>query len=175
MVARDIREEETHVKSARKVAGTRHNPRLRPRHEDSYRSDGKPADPVACPRCRATFRAGRWSWRPAPPDATRHTCPACRRLEDNFPAGQVTLKGPFFDAHRDEILALVNARAERALEEHPLQRIIGVTPSQGGVLVTTTDPHLARTLGMALQSAYKGELDLWFSDEESFVRVAWTR
>lgn len=163
------------MKTARKTTGVRHEQRMRPNREDSYRDEAKGPDPATCPRCRATYLAGRWTWRPAPSGAARHTCPACLRLEDNFPAGQVRLKGPFFDEHRDEVLALVNARAERALEEHPLQRIIAMMETHDGVLVTTTDSHLARGLGVALQSAFKGELDLWFSNDENFVRASWTR
>lgn len=163
------------MKSARKTTGPRHEQRPGANRDDSYRDTRKEADPVACPRCHASYRAGRWTWRPAAPGAARHPCPACQRLEDNFPAGQVTLRGPFFAAHREEVLALVSARAKRALEEHPLQRIIGMKPDGDAVLVTTTDPHLARGIAVALQAAYKGSLDLAFSRDEHFVRATWTR
>lgn len=163
------------MKTARKTQGARHAPRLRPRRDDSYREVRKEADPAACPRCRASYHHGRWSWRPADPGAARLTCPACLRLEDNFPAGQVTLRGPFFAEHREEILALATARADRALEEHPLQRIIGMVPTKDGIVVTTTDPHLARGIAVAVQAAYKGSLDLVFSRDEQFVRATWTR
>ena len=105
----------------------------------------------------------------------QHTCPACRRIEDDFPAGYVTLKGPFLAEHRDEVLAVVTARAERARLAHPLQRIIGMQEVARGVLVTTTDGHLARGIGVALRDAFKGELELAFSKEENLVRATWSR
>jgi hypothetical protein len=59
-------------------------------------------------------------------DAVRTVCPACQRIEDNFPAGYVTIKGAFLAEHRDEIINVVMARAERARLAHRLQRIIGM-------------------------------------------------
>jgi hypothetical protein len=163
------------MKSARKATGTRHKQRMHPVREDSYHDELKIAEPATCPRCRATYVRGHWTWGHAPAGAVPHTCPACRRIEDNFPAGYVALKGAFLAEHRDEILGVVTARAERARQEHPLQRIIGVQEVSTGVLVTTTDGHLARGIGVALRDAFKGELDLAFSKEENLVRATWSR
>lgn len=163
------------MKAVRRVRGVRHEERLAPRREDPYHDTMKDAAPATCPRCRAGYQDGRWTWSPAPPDAARRTCPACQRLEDDFPAGYVTLKGSFFDAHRREILDLVMARAERARLEHPLQRIIGMQDTSGGLVVTTTDARLARGLAIALQAAFKGNLNLSFSRDENFIRATWSR
>ena len=43
------------------------------------------------------------------------------------------------------------------------------------LLVTTTDPHLARRIGEALHHAYKGELDYHYNKEEKLLRVVWRR
>jgi hypothetical protein len=163
------------MKPARKTAGTRHEGRLPPQREDSYHDDFKHADPAACPRCRATYLRGRWTWEAAPADCVRTLCPACQRIEDNFPAGYVTIKGEFLAGHRDEILKLVTARAERARLAHPLQRIIGMQEVDRGVLVTTTDGHLARGIGVALRDAFKGQLGINFSRDENLVRATWSR
>jgi hypothetical protein len=114
--------------------------------EDSYRENAKLPEPSHCPKCDATYMKGRWTWAKAPADAPKHTCPACKRSEDQFPAGYVTLKGPFAAAHRDEIVALVKARETRAREDHALQRIMSLEPGADGLVVTTTDAHLARDL-----------------------------
>lgn len=153
----------------------RNEQRMEPLHEDSYREGLKPADPARCPRCGAVCMRGRWAWREAPPDAVSHKCPACRRIEDDFPGGYVTLKGPFLAAHRDDILNLVAARAQRAREEHPMQRLIGVHDVSGGVLVTTTDARLARGIAVAVHEAFKGRLDLAFSRDENLIRATWSR
>lgn len=163
------------MKATRKTTGAGHEQRMKPVREDSYRDELKHADPATCTRCRATYLCGRWTWEPAPADAARETCPACQRIEDNFPAGYVTIKGAFLAEHRDEILNLVMARAERARQEHPLQRIIGMQDVERGVLVTTTDGHLARGIGVALKDAFKGDLDLAFNKEENLVRATWSR
>lgn len=164
------------MKPARKNVGARHEERLQPAREDGYHDDFKHADPAACPRCRATYLRGRWTWAQAPADCVRRLCPACQRIEDNFPAGYVTIRGEFLAAHRDEVLKLVAARAERARLSHPLQRIIGMQEvERGGVLVTTTDAHLARGIGVALRDAFKGQLGIRFSRDENLVRATWSR
>ena len=154
---------------------TRKEEGLRERHEDSYREDAKMPDPASCPKCGAAYLKGRWTWHDAPAGAHSHKCPACRRIEDDFPAGYVTLKGEFLPQHRAEILNIVAAREKRAKSEHPLQRLMAVTDVPGGLLVTTTDTHLAREIAQAMHEAFKGELDLSYSKDENLLRATWTR
>ena len=148
---------------------------LKPHRTDSYRETKKVADPARCTRCGAAYLEGRWTWHQAPEGAAMLTCPACRRIEQHQPAGYVTLKGPFFAAHRKEVLELVSGREARERAEHPLQRIIGVEDVDGGVMVTTTDAHLARGLAVAVQEAFKGDLDLDFGPDENLARAVWQR
>ena len=142
---------------------------------DSYKMRGKLPEPTVCPTCGAVYHAGRWQWIAAPENAHQHTCPACHRIQDQYPAGYVVIKGPFFAAHRDEVLRLVQHQETREKAEHPLQRIMGIENLEDGVLVTTTDIHLARGLGEALHHAYQGTLELHFHPEESLLRVSWER
>ena len=146
-----------------------------PETEDSHRADAKLPDPARCPKCKATYLKGPWTWRPAPENAASHTCPACLRIADGLPAGYVTLRGAFVPQHRSEVLNLVMARAERAKEEHPLQRIMAVETTAEGTLVTTTDTHLARGIAQALRDAFKGEVSLRYSKAENLLRATWTR
>ncbi|HXZ49470.1 MAG TPA: BCAM0308 family protein [Usitatibacter sp.] len=143
--------------------------------EDSYREPAKMPEPARCPKCGATYLKGRWTWAQAPADAYPHKCPACQRIEDKFPAGYVTLKGPFLAEHRAEVLNLVKAREARAKEEHPLQRIVAVEAVSEGTLVTTTDAHLARGIAMAVHEAFKGTLDIKYSKKENLLRATWSR
>jgi hypothetical protein len=143
--------------------------------EDSYRMTGKLPDPARCPKCKASYLDGRWTWRSAPAGAASHTCPACRRIADGFPAGYVALRGAFLPLHRTEVLNLVMTRAARARQEHPLQRIMAVEKTAQGTLVTTTHTHLARSIARTLQEAFKGELSLKYSKAENLLRATWTR
>jgi hypothetical protein len=138
--------------------------------KDSYLAGAKFPDPAYCPRCSAAYVKGRWTWAKIAAGAPAHKCPACRRVEDRFPGGYLTLKGPFFATHRREILEIVAAREQRAKADHPLQRIIAIEE-----LVTTTDGHLARTIGVAIHEACKGELNLTFARDENMVRATWSR
>jgi NMD protein affecting ribosome stability and mRNA decay len=142
---------------------------------DSYKTKRKLAEPTRCPDCGAVYRDGRWTWGAASAGADEARCPACHRVRDRFPAGYVTLSGEFVGSHRDEVLHLVRNREAAEKAEHPLQRIMAVEDSADGVLVTTTDTHLARGIGEAVHAAFKGELEFKYNKEENLLRVQWTR
>lgn len=145
------------------------------REHDAYRSDHKPPEPTVCPQCRVAFHAGRWQWLVSPVGAHEELCPACRRIRDRFPAGYVTIEGEFFRLHRDELLQLVEHRAAHAKAEHPLQRVMAIEETDDGVLVTTTDTHLARGIAEALHHAYQGELEFRHEDAQNLLRAHWRR
>lgn len=142
---------------------------------DSYKSSRKLHEPTRCPQCGAVYHGGRWQWLTAPAGAHEETCPACHRIHDKFPAGHVTLEGTFLAGHRDEILHLARNREAHEKAEHPLQRIMGIEDIEGGVLITTTDTHLARNIGQAVHAAYKGELEYRYNKAENLLRVHWRR
>lgn len=161
--------------SPRAHAPGRREQRTPLRRADPYRDTAKAAGSAACPRCGATYHAGRWTWNPAPEGAEARTCPACQRIEQRMPAGFVSIGGPFFAAHREEVLRLVGTLERRERDMHPLQRVIALEEREGGVLVTTTDTHLARGLAVALHDAFKGALELQFAKDENAVRAWWKR
>jgi len=150
--------------------------RIQEHEGDTYRLRGKLPDPTACPSCGAMYRDGRWSWGAPPADAHRTTCPACRRIEDDYPAGVVVAEGDFAASHRQEIVGLVRNLEEREKREHPLKRIMRVSEPEGPEIeIATTDAHLARGIGEALHHAYQGNLDYHYTDEENLLRVHWRR
>ncbi|HCU54360.1 MAG TPA: ATPase [Gammaproteobacteria bacterium] len=142
---------------------------------DPYRARGKWKEPSTCPDCGAIFHGGRWQWGAAAPGAEAHLCPACQRSRDRVPAGQLTLSGPFYAEHRDEILHLVRNTEAKARSEHPLERIMEVKDEAGKTVVTFTDSHLTHGIGEALRHAYHGELDSRYTDEGDLLRVVWSR
>jgi NMD protein affecting ribosome stability and mRNA decay len=143
--------------------------------DDPYNARSKPPEPTACPKCRATFTGGRWTWETPPKDAYSQVCPACQRIHDRFPAGYVTIKGAFFAEHRDEIVHLIQNHEKREKEARPLQRIMAMDEKKDGLEVTTTDSHLARGIAEALSEAYKGDLKLRYSRDENLLRAIWKR
>lgn len=142
---------------------------------DPYLERGKPRGPAVCPDCGAVFRRGRWQWGEASERATPHLCAACRRVRERAPAGTVRLSGEFFAAHRGEMLAVVRNEEQREKRLHPLQRVMSTRDSRGALEVSTTDLHLARRIGEALCSAYRGRLEVRYSPDEYRVRVNWSR
>jgi NMD protein affecting ribosome stability and mRNA decay len=142
---------------------------------DSYKLKWKLPDPTRCPQCGAVYHQGRWRWIGAPAGAHESMCPACRRIHDRFPAGYISLKGEFFDAHRDVVLGLVRSCETKEKAEHPLERIMGIERTREGALVTTTDTHLARRIAEALHAAYKGRLLFRYNKEQALLRVFWNR
>src|SRR5271169_6675447 len=152
----------------------RHDGIFQERVHDAYKSKAKPPEPAVCPQCGAVFHEGRWQWRPAPANAHQDTCPACHRIHDHYPAGFLSLKGEFFQSHRDEIMRLVHNHEKHERAEHPLQRIMAVEEKNDATLVTTTDIHLARGLGEALHHAYQGVLEFHYNPGQNLLRVSWT-
>ena len=122
------------------------------------------------------FHGGRWQWLPEPPaQAAETVCPACRRIHDRVPAGFLILGGEFFEAHRDEIMNLVENKVGLQEKEHPMKRLMHVEEWDDGTELTFTDAHLPRGVGEAIQRAYDGELDIHFPEEGGIVRVYWER
>lgn len=153
----------------------RHDRLLQENRHDTYRIRGKLAEPTVCPGCGAVFHEGRWQWIPRPAQAAEQTCPACNRIADELPAGFVHLSGAFFADHREEVVHLINNTAARESAERPLERLMAMTAANGGMLITTTGIHLARRLGEALHSAYQGDLEYHYNEEEMLLRVHWQR
>lgn len=157
------------------TGGARRDKLIRDHRHDPYRETKKPADLTGCTECGACFREGRWTWRKAPAGAPSGICPACRRIRDDYPGGYLTLKGDFVRRHADEIRGLVQNVDEREKQQHPLHRVMVVSEHGDGLLVTTTDAHLALAIGKALHHAYQGELASRFSEDETLVRATWRR
>lgn len=148
---------------------------IQERSHDAYHSRAKLSDPTVCTECGVVYLQGRWVWNEAPEGAGKSICPACRRIADKFPAGQIEMKGSFFTGHRDEILNLVQNVEQKEKGNHPLERIMAIDDVPDGAVVTTTGIHLARGIGSALSSAYNGETSVTYLEGENFVKVSWAR
>jgi NMD protein affecting ribosome stability and mRNA decay len=154
----------------------RQDRRIQERNHDPYKSKFKLVEPTVCPQCGAVYTDGRWQWADSVAfDANQATCQACRRIADHYPAGIVTLTGSFVPVHKDDILNLIRHLESMEKEQHPLNRIMNIEDGRGTIVVNTTDMHLARRIGDALRRAHKGDLEIRYAEETSFVRVNWRR
>jgi len=149
---------------------------IEPHRHDPYKARQKLPSPCVCPQCGAVFCDGRWQWvEEVPEGAPKEVCPACHRDNDKFPAGEITLSGAFLKSHRDEILALMRNIQKDQNAQYPLSRIIDIADSDDAMVVTTTDIHLPRRIGHALEHAFKGKLEAHYKEEEYFVTIRWHR
>jgi hypothetical protein len=150
---------------------------IKEERHDVYKEKSKWPEPTLCSECGALFTSGRWSWEKVSLQTDIHqaTCPACRRIIDQYPAGYLDLTGPFFSDHRADILNLIYNTESREKGEHPLERIMTISHGADHTAITTTGIHLARRLGEALAKAYKGELSFHYADAEDTIRVSWRR
>ena len=140
------------------------------------------SEPSICQRCRAIWKKGKWSL----DEALRNKvlkweqpksvlCPACRRIMDDYPAGIITLKGAYLQAHREEILQTIRNEEQNSKQKNPLERIMKIEESKDVITITTTDAKLARRIGKVVNKANGGELTVRFSRRDELVRVQWER
>lgn len=153
----------------------RHHRLVQKHRHDTNKANHKTSEPTVCPQCGAVFHEERWQWAPRPAKAREEVCPACHRIHDEFPAGFVSIGGPFFVEHREDLLHLVWNDEARAKAEHPLERIIQTVEQENGILITTTETHLAWRIGESLQHIYDGKLEFHYNEQENLLRVAWER
>ncbi len=156
-------------------APARHDRRISEHIHDPYATRRKVREPAVCPDCGAILKAGRWSWGRRPGGAHAETCPACRRVADAYPAGELVISGAFVQDHKEEILNLAHNTETTEKAEHPLHRMMYVADRPGAITVTTTDLHLPRRIGEALHNAYEGELHIDYDTDGYFVRCRWHR
>jgi NMD protein affecting ribosome stability and mRNA decay len=142
---------------------------------DPYQRQQKLQEGTVCPQCGAVYHDGRWQWVPRPQSPREELCPACRRLNDHFPAGIVTLRGAFVSEHKEEIIRLARHQEAAEKAEHPLNRIISIEEDAEGITITTTDIHLPRRIGETVERTFRGSLGIDFEEDGYFVRVTWSR
>lgn len=153
----------------------RHRQNSDEKMRDPYQSQEKLAGPAFCEACGAVYGEGRWQWAIPVASAALILCPACRRIHDKRPAGYVSVGGAFLHQHHDDIANLIRRVETREKAAHPLKRIMSVNVEDNKLLVETTDAHLARSIGEALERAYKGDLRFHYNEADHLLRVQWER
>ena len=143
---------------------------------DPYFVKQRYRDPSVCEKCNVVFRNGAFEWMETiPRNAGRMICPACRRIEDKFEGGVVTLEGDFLSRHKSDILNLITKTEKTEQMSRPLERIISLTDRGNKIEILTTYEHIARRIGQAIHKAFKGNLAVQYREGEKYARVFWTR
>lgn len=127
---------------------------------------------LVCAGCGALHQYGKWSWNQLPNKVAEGLCPACERINNQNPAGYITLTGKFVLENRDEILALVTNVAASELALQPLERLINIENNPDSIEITTTGVIIARQIGYALNIAFQGHLETT-SEEDETIHINW--
>jgi hypothetical protein len=148
---------------------------IKDNRKDVYIDQFVMKEPAICSKCNALYSSGRWTWKTTEMAASKTTCPACRRINDNYPAGYIEIKGSFFRAHSADIINLINNTGELEKNERPLERIIYITEKDNKTVIATTGIHIARRIGEALKRSYQGSYSFQYANGEKSIRVFWER
>ena len=157
-------------------SGEKRNDRLIHEHvHDPYQNRKNLPEPACCPECSAVLEKGRWRRGEKPTNSHEATCPACSRTRDNCPAGIIRLSGNFLAGRGEELINLARNEEVSERAEHPLHRIMAIDDGKDKIEIRTTDIHLPRRIGHALERAFDGTLEINYDKEAYFVRVNWNR
>jgi len=101
-------------------------------------------------------------------------CPACRKIRDGYPSGELVVSG-VTESDKREIFRILRNEEGRAKEKNPLERIMSLEAHNGGWKVATTTEKLAQRLGRCLRNAHGGKLVYKWGHNTKFVRVYWKK
>ncbi|QBE69304.1 hypothetical protein SynWH8101_1722 [Synechococcus sp. WH 8101] len=144
---------------------------------DPFVDKEKPREHSLCPHCGATVHQGRWSWHQAVESAPEQICPACRRIAERLPAGELELSGPFLQEHEEEVMHLLLHNEQRYRSEHPLERMMWMESNglSGATRIAFSGHHITHGLAKRLQRAYGGRLSGDDVTPGSKLRLQWHR
>jgi hypothetical protein len=144
---------------------------------DSYLPKLSPKEVIQCTGCGAFYHRRHWMlaapaafYPPVPPRPIY--CPACRKIKERYPSGELSLKG-MESAERREILSILRNEEEQARNKNPLERIMSLAEKNGEWKVETTTEKLAQRLGRSVRKARGGQLVYKWSHNNKFLRVIW--
>jgi len=109
------------------------------------------------------------------PNVRVELCPADQRIRRQMFDGEVVLRGSWLEGHKEEVLNLIHNEEKRTRSTNPMARLAAVQQRDGYIYILTTSQALARRIGSALKSAFKGRLTVQRLPYESFTRVRWAR
>jgi len=146
---------------------------------DMYLPRWSPSEVIRCSGCGAYYHRRHWTLT-APPgfEAPLHAhpvyCPACHKIKDRYPGGELRLLG-IEAGERKELFGILRNEEERAREKNPLERIMRLEYANGDWRIETTTEKLAQRLGRSVRKARGGRLVFKWRHNNKFLRVEWTQ
>jgi hypothetical protein len=132
----------------------------------------KPADALVC-ACGLYQHRGRWlEGHPPLGEVREGTCPACDRVQSCTAAGRLRIPARLAE-ELSELIGLVRNCEAKERADHPLERLMEVKKDRGGLLVTTTGPHLARRIAHRLGRRFHEKPRFRFGAGKGELRVEW--
>ncbi len=150
-------------------------------YNDPYIEEEDISEISVCRVCGSVNTQGRWYPQDKAPHFKKNEvaqtviCPACRKQQDHFPAGVLTMTGGFVSQHKEEILNLIRNQSDKAFGINPLGRVMSIEDTPDGMELTTTNEKLAQRIGKALHKAYSGDIEYKWSTDQKTARVYWRR
>jgi hypothetical protein len=146
---------------------------------DMYLPRLDPKGVIQCSGCGAFHHRRHWTLTPPGSFSSQiHShpvfCPACRKIQDRFPGGELILRGVEAE-NRGEIARILHNEESRAREKNPLERIMRMDAANGGWRVETTTEKLAQRLGRSIKKARGGKIAYKWGHNNKFVRVSWQK
>jgi hypothetical protein len=165
------------MKSAVKKYNTAYKKRILER--DPYLPRKSPKEIIQCSGCGAFYARRRWTLSPPhgfskPADAHPIFCPACMKMRERYPGGELHLLGVDTE-ERGEIVRILRNEEERARQKNPLERIMQLQAMDGDWRVETTTEKLAQRLGRSIKKARGGKIEYKWGHNNKFVRVIWEK
>jgi hypothetical protein len=147
--------------------------------KDPYLPRGAAGGMAQCASCGAFSYKGRWSVNPPPgsmrpSERGRTVCPACRKIREHYPGGELYLL-EVQAADRKDLAAILRNEEKRARLKNPLERIMRMQPRNGGWRVETSTEKLAQRLGRSVKKARGGRLVYKWGHQNKFVRIEWRK
>jgi hypothetical protein len=146
---------------------------------DSYLPRLSPAGVIQCSGCVAFYYRRRWTLKPpaevrSSTDNKRTVCPACKKIKEKYPAGELHLLG-LDGEERGAVVSILRNKEKRARQKNPLERIMHLQATNGDWWVETTTEKLAQRLGRSIKKARGGKIDYKWGHNNKFVRVIWDK
>lgn len=146
--------------------------KLKSKKEEQEFGPGK-KNIVMCPDCNAVYYYKSWhhDFKKVGKNFKFVLCPACKMIKNKQFEGQVIIEN-IEKNKKQELINLIKNIGKRAFDRDVLDRIIKINEiTSDKIEVLTTENQLAVSIAKQVKKAFKAELEIKWSKDESVVRI----